>query len=127
MLNMLKRLTTDNPQSNTEMLLNVAYAKDGRACDAKEEDIELNEIVEGIPLDRLCEICEAEREQRCVVLPCKVERIKEAVQGIYESYGCPYCDIGLSHGYGDCRKGCFQCIVDGLHAEAALQEGGQEE
>jgi hypothetical protein len=41
-------------------------------CDAKEEDIELNEIVEGISLDRLREICDAERDGRCVVLPCKV-------------------------------------------------------
>jgi len=29
-------------------------------------------IVKGIPLDRLQEICNAERDGRCVVLPCKV-------------------------------------------------------
>ena len=30
------------------------------------------EITKHIPLDRLEEICQAEREGRCVVLPCKV-------------------------------------------------------
>ena len=30
------------------------------------------EITDGIPLDRLREMCEAERDGQCVVLPCKV-------------------------------------------------------
>lgn len=30
------------------------------------------DITEGITIGRIREICEAEREQRCVVLPCKV-------------------------------------------------------
>jgi hypothetical protein len=31
-------------------------------------------ITDSIPIDRLEEICQAEREGRCVVLPCKVEK-----------------------------------------------------
>lgn len=34
--------------------------------------IEVKRIVEGIPLDRLEEICTAEKDGRCGVLPCKV-------------------------------------------------------
>lgn len=30
------------------------------------------EITEGIPIDRLAELCQAERENRCSVLPCNV-------------------------------------------------------
>ena len=67
----------------------------------------------------------AEQEGRLVVLPCKVERIKDAVQKLYESNGCLYSDIGLSHDYGDCSQGCYQCVVDGLRAEAeAALKGG---
>ena len=42
-------------------------------CDAKEETDELWEIVDSIPLDRLEAICQAERDGRCVVLPCKAK------------------------------------------------------
>ena len=44
-------------------------------CDAKQEVIELYEIVEGISRDRLRKICEAEHDGRLVVLPCKVGEI----------------------------------------------------
>lgn len=79
-----------------------------------------------ITLKRLSEIVTAEQDGRCVVLPCKVERIKDAAQKLYESNGCLYSDIGLSHDYGDCSQGCYQCVVDGLRAEAdaALAEKG---
>ena len=33
---------------------------------------QFREITSGISLDRLREICDAERDGRCVVLPCKV-------------------------------------------------------
>jgi hypothetical protein len=41
-------------------------------CDTKEEDTELNEIVDGIDLDRLREICAAERDGRVAIEKCKV-------------------------------------------------------
>ena len=74
----------------------------------------------------------AEEEGRCVVLPCKVSRIEEAIQSLYENNGCLYNDIGLSNDYGDCRKGCFRCVCDGLRAEAEAEAackpdgGGQD-
>ncbi len=40
----------------------------------------VEQIVSGIPLDRLEEICQAERKGRCMVLPCKVGDI------LYQDY-----------------------------------------
>lgn len=69
----------------------------------------VNDIIKGIPLERLAEICEAERDGRCAVLPCKVgntiyepynEGIDSAkVQNVYveiETDTCVFapCDIG---------------------------------
>jgi len=48
----------------------------------------LNDIIKDIPLDRLEQICEAERDGRCVVLPCKVGDFLYhiyPVQGVIES------------------------------------------
>jgi hypothetical protein len=51
-------------------------------CDAIQIfEKELKEaLIESIPLDRLEEICNAERDGRCVVLPCKVgDKVQAAV------------------------------------------------
>ena len=50
-----------------------------------------------IPLDRLKEICEAEKDGRCVVLPCKVgDNLYVITEKIYK--------VGNS-----CEDGCFEC------------------
>lgn len=57
----------------------------------KELKCELYEaITSGIPLDRLAAICQAEREQRAVVLPCKVGGI------VYNRKGEKYFVTGIS-------------------------------
>ena len=61
--------------------------------------------------------------ERVVVLPCKVERIKDSINEFCERHGCIYDDIDLANDFGDCRKECFQCIYDGLCAEAAALKG----
>jgi len=49
-------------------------------------------VLDGIPLDRLKEICEAERDGRCVVLPCKVGgevwyiEQRKIVRGVVDGY-----------------------------------------
>jgi hypothetical protein len=44
---------------------------------------QFREITSGISLDRLREICDAERDGRCVVLPCKVgETVRVNVGGL---------------------------------------------
>lgn len=79
---------------------------------------------------QVAELARAQREGRCVVLPCSVERLKWAVEGIHDAYGCPYGEMRIPAQYGDCRKGCFDCIVDGLRQEAeralSEREGGHE-
>lgn len=40
--------------------------------DAKEDERKRLELVKDIPLDRLSEICGAEKDDRLVILPCKI-------------------------------------------------------
>lgn len=49
---------------------------------------EIEEIVGDMPIDRLRELVEADREGRCVVLPCKIGDVVYWVvdRGIYECY-----------------------------------------
>jgi hypothetical protein len=63
---------------------------------------QFREITSGISLDRLREICDAERDGRCVVLPCKVgsdlwsierARTKCTAHGEeYSEYSCQGCE-----------------------------------
>jgi hypothetical protein len=46
-------------------------------------------ITHGIPLDRLREMCDAEREQRCVVLPCKVGDTVWKIRAVFSYYSKP--------------------------------------
>lgn len=71
----------------------------------------------GLTPDEATALTKAQQDGRLVVLPCEVERLKEIVQKLHDSYGCLYGDIDLPYDYGDCSKGCWQCIVDGLHKE----------
>lgn len=53
----MHRLTTDNPQNNTETMLNYAYAKDGKVFlryGDGEEDIDLCEYVSRQAKDKIC-------------------------------------------------------------------------
>jgi hypothetical protein len=79
-------------------------------CDAKEEDIELYEIVEGIDLDRLREICKAEREGRCKILPCK-----DGAKVYRLVNDCHNCDFFLD--YSRSNDGNSHCAHDAHRLE----------
>lgn len=80
------------------------------------------QITDGIPLDRLEQICNAEREGRLVVLPCKV--------GVYYPHGWYYVmqnTIYFVKGI-DAMRPVVKCGIRKFYstqeeAEAALREG----
>lgn len=65
--------------------------------------VERGKLTANIPLDRLTEMCEAERDGRCVVLPCKVG---DTVY-IVENFAKTNTEIlGISPKSGYCIKEC---------------------
>ncbi|HZK26338.1 MAG TPA: hypothetical protein VFD00_02200 [Thermoclostridium sp.] len=73
----------------------------------------IREITADINIDRLAEICEAEREGRLVVLPCKVGdtvyTLEERCGNEWvEDINCGFCDIGL---YGNKDTCCKELAV----------------
>ena len=50
----------------------IAELKDELRLVIEHESVKRNTAICGIPLDRLEAICQAERDGRCIILPCKV-------------------------------------------------------
>lgn len=99
-------------------------------------------ITNGISLDRLTEICTAEREGRCVVLPCKVGDTVYKTKAIFTDYKEPKEEMVIGFAYpwhdpsGDsllicCKNGIKiderqigkTVFLTRSEAEAALREG----
>lgn len=68
-------------------------------------------ITNGIPLDRLEEICAAEKEGRCVVLPCKENAV---IYRLVDEFECG------SDCYGDT---CYDCTAPCKKTETKVREG----
>lgn len=67
--------------------------------------IHKGQMASGIPLDRLESICQAERDGRCVVMPCKVGQIIWFIGIDYSkcsAYGEEYDDVSCA----GCEKEC---------------------
>ncbi len=93
---------------------------------------EFMDITKGISLDRLQEICDAERDNRCVVLPCKVsclvswmEEVEHLTGDDAENY-----TTGYRNGHNNGRASLIRFLLqisDGTceAAEQALKEREQ--
>lgn len=77
-----------------------------------------DQCINYMAMEQINEWAKAHTEGRLAVLPCSVERIKDAVHRAWKVYGCMCEEIGIPNDYWDCRKECFQCVADGLRAEA---------
>ena len=89
-----------------------------------EEAVTMTEIMElfkGTKLDRLRAIAKAERDGRVVVLPCKMQELKDAINEISYSEGC-LLDVHLSK-YGNCKMDCFECLTSAIAEAAAAGKG----
>jgi len=107
------------------------------ACEYKDECRTRYNLTADIPIDRLSEICNAEREQRFVVLPCKVgDTIYRIVRNPdWQSDRLGAWKAGLPEKV--VKNGIFQIVdIYGFGetvfltreaAEAALQEGAADE
>ena len=93
------------------------------------------DIADGLPLDRLREICAAERDGRCVVLPCKVgETVYAPFRKEVKEYKIERVDIrGICFDSEDGAWIFLKHIQDGTvfltraEADAALQKEAQHE
>ena len=77
----------DNCKSGQDCLFMMSDCLKDGSIQSKHHEF-LSAITDGIPTDRLEAICNAERENRCVVLPCKVGDMVYhifGIQGIVES------------------------------------------
>lgn len=100
--------------------------------DAKEEDIELNEIVDGIDRDRLREICDADKNGILVMLPCKVSEIISKYKELTKQTGdeVETYATGYRNGYKNGQAELIAYLLQlgtGNCAEVALEKEAERE
>jgi hypothetical protein len=99
-----------------------------------EEIKQVQVALDKIPFGRFYEIMQAERDGRCVVLPCKVGKLSEKLKSLRKPFGDSEetYTTGYRNGYNNGQAELLEYLLqvdtgERAEAEAALQEGAEHE